>query len=59
MHELVERMPGIEVVVDHFIVVGCGTTIEEATIVQDKVLVSSLERCEQQGVKLNTDKVNL
>ena len=53
MHELVEGMTGIEVIV------GCGTTIQEATADHDKVLVKFLERCKEQGVKLNTDKLNL
>ena len=52
-------MTGIEVVADDFIIVGCGTTIEETTADQDKVLVKFLERCKERGVKLNTDKLNL
>ena len=35
MHELVEGMSGLEVVADDFIIVGCGTTIEEATTDHD------------------------
>ena len=59
MHELVEGMSGIEVVADDFIIVGCGTTIEEATADHDKVLVKFLERCKERSVKLNTNKLNL
>ena len=59
MHELVEGMSGIEVVADDFIIVDCGTTIEEATADHDKVLVKFLERYKERGVKLNTDKLNL
>ena len=55
MYELVEGMTGIEVVADDFIIVSCGTTIEEATTDHGKVIVKFLER----GVKLNTDKLNL
>ena len=59
MHELVEGLSGIEVVADDFIVVGCGNTGEEANRDHDKVLMMFLNRCKEQGVKLNTDKLNL
>ena len=59
MHELLEGMTGIEVVADDFIIVGCGTTIEETTADHDKVLVKFLESCKEQAVKLTTDKLNL
>ena len=41
MYKLVEGMSGIEVVADDFIIIGCETTIEEATTHHDKVLLSS------------------
>ena len=44
---------------DDFIIVGCGTTIEEATADHDKVHVKFLERCKERGVKLNMDKLHL
>lgn len=59
MHELIEGLSGIEVVGDDFIVVGCGNTVEEANRDHDKNLVMFLERCKEQGVKLNTDKLTL
>ena len=59
MHELIEGLSGIEVVADDFIVIGCGNTVEEATVDHDKVLMSFLERCQEQRVKLNMDKLNL
>ena len=59
MHELTEGLSGIEVVVDDFIVIGCGSTVEEATVDHDKLLMEFLERCKEQGVRLNTDKLNL
>ena len=59
MHELVEGLSGIEVVADDFIVVGCGNTIEESNRDHDKNLVKFLERCKEQDVKLNTDKLAL
>lgn len=59
MHELIEGLSGIEVIADNFIVIGCGSTLEEANVDHDKVLMAFLERCKEQGVKLNTDKLNL
>lgn len=59
MHELIEGLPRLEVVADDFIVIGCGSTVEEATVDHDRVLMAFLERCKEQGVKLNTDKLNL
>ena len=58
MHELKEGLWGIEVVADDFIAIGCGSTVEKATIDHDKVLMPFLEGCKGQGVKLNTDKLN-
>ena len=59
MHQLIEGLPGIEVVADDFIVIGCGNTVEEANSDHDRDLISFLERCKKQGVKLNTEKLNL
>ena len=59
MHELIEGLSGTEVVADDFIVIGCRSTEEEATVDNDKGLLAFLERCKEQGVKLNTDKLNL
>ena len=44
---------------DDFIMVGCGNTGEEANCDHDKVLMMFLDHCKEQGVKLNTDKLNL
>ena len=59
MHELIEGLSGIEVVADDFIVVGCGSTVDEANKDHDNALMKFLERCKERGVKLNTDKLNL
>jgi len=36
MHEPIEGLSGIKVVADDFIVIGCGSTLEEATVDHDK-----------------------
>ena len=59
MHELIEGLSGIEVVADDFIVVGCGSTVDEANKDHDNALMKFLEHCKERGVKLNTDKLNL
>ena len=59
MHQLIEGLSGIEIVADDFIVIGCGNTVEEANSDHDRALISFLERCKEQGVKLNTEKLNL
>ncbi|KAL9951232.1 hypothetical protein ACROYT_G043857 [Oculina patagonica] len=59
MHELIEGLAGVEVVVDDFIAVGYGNTFEEATQDHDKTLVEFLKRCEAKNVRLNPEKLKL
>ena len=59
MHELIEGLQGVEVVADDFVVVGFGHTHLEAVLDHDKNLMAFLQRCEAQGVVLNTDKFAL
>lgn len=58
MYEFIEGFLGIEVVVDDFIVIGCGNIVEEVNDDYDKVLIRFLERCKERGVKFNIDKFN-
>jgi len=44
VHELIKGLSGIKVVTDYFIVIGCGSTVEEATVDHDIVLIAFLER---------------
>ena len=59
MHELIEEIPGIEVIADDFLVVGCGDTIEEATIDHDRKLRSFLRKCTKEKIHLNIEKIKL
>ena len=59
MHELIEGLHGVEVIADDFVVVGFGHTHLEAIDDHDKNLMTFLQRCEAQGVVLNTNKFNL
>ena len=57
MHELIEGLHGVEVVADDFVVIGFGSTQEEAMLDHDKNLAGLLQRCEQRKVRSNTDKI--
>ena len=59
MHELIEGLKGIEVIADHFIIVGYGNTVQEANCNHDNTLITFLECCREWNVKLNIDKLTL
>lgn len=59
MHELIEGLQGVEVIADDFVVVGFGHTHLEAVHDHDQSLMAFLQRCEAQGVVLNTEKFTL
>ncbi len=59
MHELIEGMPQVEVIADYFVVIGKGSTLEEASKDQDHHLLAFLRLCNERGLKLNTEKLNL
>lgn len=57
MHELVEGLPGVEVIADDFVIAGFGETNEEV----DKSLTQNerffFNKCREWNLKLNKDKV--
>ena len=55
--KLIEGLCDVEVVASDFVAVGFGDTFEEAVQDQDRNLAGLLQRCEQQQVRLNTDKI--
>ena len=57
MHEVNGGLAQVEVVADNFVVVGCGTTLEEATRDHDLKLIAFLKRCQEHGQKLNKEKL--
>ena len=59
MHELIKGLQGVEVVADDFVVVGQGDTTEDASIDHDQYLSALLQRCVEQGIKLNAEKIRL
>ena len=59
MHELIEGLQGVEVIADDCVVVGFGHTHLEAVHDHGQSLMAFLQRCESQGVVLNTEKFTL
>ena len=59
MHEVIEGLSGVEVTADDFLVAGYGDTVEEATGNHDINLISFLERCKEENLVLNAEKLHL
>ena len=59
VHKLIEGMPQVEVIADDFVAIGKGSTLEEASNDHDHHLLAFLRLCNERGLKLNTDKLNL
>ena len=58
-HEFIEGLRGVEVIMDDFLVIRCGDTVEEAVVDHDKNLVGFLERARERNLKLNPEKIRL
>ena len=59
IHEVIEGLPGEEVVEDYFLVVGCGKSMEKAEVEHDKNLLGFLRRCEERNLVVSRDKLLL
>ena len=59
MHKLIEGLNGVEVIADDFVVVGYGDSLQAASKDHDKSLSAFLQRCEERGIRLNADKLQL
>ena len=57
MHEVTEGL--VQVEVDEFVVVGCSITLEEGTCDHDQKRIAFLKRCQERGLKLNSEKLTL
>ena len=58
-HEVLEGLPGVEVIADDILVYGCGDTQEEAVKDRDKKLIGLLKRAQKVNLKLNPKKLKL
>ena len=59
MHELIEGLRGVEVIVDDFVIVGYGELWQSAIKDHDRDLLSFQRRCDERGVHLISDKLQL
>ena len=59
MHELIEGLRGVEVIADDFVIVGYGELWQSAIKDHDRDLLSFLRRCDERGVHLISDKLQL
>jgi len=59
MHELIEGLTGVEVIADDFVVIGQGKSKDIAIRDHDKNLQALLQQCEEQGVRLNAEKLKV
>ncbi|KAK2184104.1 hypothetical protein NP493_283g06029 [Ridgeia piscesae] len=59
MNQLVEGLAGKEVIHDDFLIVGCGTTDEDAEIDHDKNLREFLDRARERNLRLNAEKMKM
>lgn len=57
--ELIEGLNGVEIIADGFVVVGYGDSLKAASEDHDKSLSAFLQRCEERGIHLNSDKLQL
>jgi len=57
MHEFAERLKGVEVIADDFLVYGCGTNVAEAHYDHDKNLIEMLEKAREVNLRMNPDKL--
>ena len=57
-HEFIE-LDGVEVVMDDFLVVGCGDTVEEAIVNHDQNLFALFDRARERNLKMNPEKIKL
>ena len=59
LQECLADLPGVKVITDDILVVGCGDTDSEALVNHDQSVVRLLERAKQVNLKLNKNKVKL
>lgn len=57
MHEIVEGLPGTEVMFDDFLIIGRGDTLKQAVMDHDQNLIKFLERARERNFKLKAEKM--
>ena len=59
MNEALQNLKGVAVIADDILIYGDGSTDEEALINHDKNLEALLQRCFQENINLNRDKMKI
>ena len=59
LHDALHGLEGIACIADDILVYGCGDTTDLAQKDHDDKLVKLLDRCRQQGIRLNREKFKL
>src|ERR1700761_1601978 len=57
--ETLSDLRRIACIADDILIYGCGETLNEARIDHDRNLIALLQRCREQNVKLNRNKMKL
>ena len=57
MHEALENLEGVEVIVDDILVYGKGRTEEEAMKNHDENVINLMKRLKEKNIKLNPKKI--
>ena len=57
IHEIVEGLPGTEVMFDDLLIIGRGDTLKQAVIDHDQNLIKFLERGGERNLKLKAEKI--
>ena len=57
LDECLEGLENIQVIADDILIYGTGDTTEEAVLQHDKAMLALLNRCREQGLKLNSRKL--
>ena len=58
-HEVIEGLPGVDVIADDILVYGSGETLEEANLDHDRNLEKLMERAQEKNLKFNKKKARL
>ena len=59
MHQALENLEGIAFIADDILVYGNGESLEETRVNHEDNLRAVLERCRQQNIKINKEKLKL
>ena len=59
MLESLSGLSGIACIADDILIYGCGSSVDEARTDHDRNLIAVLDRCREQNIRLNRDKMKL